>query len=108
MISFQQAVGGSLVKVQRVTEEIDEDVEPILLPRNPVEVVVPALKDITVPADYRPSFLSSEPDQLSSSDPPTFIPQTPASQGVREFRDSRGDLMSLIPCLELTSVRRGV
>ena len=75
LISFQQAVGGSLAKVQRVTEEIDEDVEPILLPRNPVEVCVPALEDITVPAEYRPSILSSEPDQLSSSNP-----QTPVSQ----------------------------
>ena len=75
LISFQQTVGGSLAKVQRVTEEIDEDVEPILLPRNPVEVCVPALEDITVPAEYRPSILSSEPDQLSSSNP-----QTPASQ----------------------------
>ena len=57
LISYQQAVGGSLAKIQRVTEEIDEDVDPIVLQNNPVEVVVPALEDITVPAEYRPTAL---------------------------------------------------
>ena len=80
LISYQQAVGGSLAKIQQVTEEIDEDLDPIVLQNNPVEVAVPALEDITVPAEYRPTLavLPSEPDQMFSSNVSTFIPQTPA------------------------------
>ena len=92
LISYQQAVGGSLVKIQRVTEEIDEDLDPIVLQNNPVEVAVPALEDITVPAEYRPTLavLPSEPDQMSSSNVSTFIPQTPAITDEQSYRRVQG------------------
>ena len=87
LISFQQAVGGSLAKVQRVTEEIDEDVEPILLPRNPVEVVVLALEDITVPGSSRVqtfnSFLRARPVEIlqpSDSGQSAIIPESSGTE----------------------------
>ena len=74
LISYQQAVGGSLAKIQRVTEEIDEDLDPIVLQNNPVEVAVPALEDITVPAEYRLWLFF--PPSLISCLPPTFLPSS--------------------------------
>ena len=87
-----QAVGGSLAKIQQVTEEIDEDLDPIILQNNPVEVAVPALEDITVPAEYRPTLavLPSKPDQMSSSNVSTFIPQTPAITDEQSYRRVQG------------------
>ena len=92
LISYQQAVGGSLAKIQQVTEEIDEDLDPIILQNNPVEVAVPALEDITVPAEYIPTLavLPSEPDQMFSSNVSTFIPQTPAITDEQSYHRVQG------------------
>ena len=51
-----------------------------------------ALEDITVPAEYRPTLavLPSEPDQMSSSNVSTFIPQTPAITDEQSYRRVQG------------------
>ena len=55
LISYQQAIGGSLSKTRRATEDLElEDVEPLNCPRR-VTITVPALEEIKVLEAFRPS-----------------------------------------------------
>lgn len=70
LISFQQAVGGSLSRSERVCQEIDEDEEPLLLSgiRSSV-IIVPTLEEIRVPpslspSSFQPQFLVPAGDVL--------------------------------------------
>ena len=57
LMSYQQAMGGSLSMFDRATEVEDaefEDVEPINCPRRSVNIRVPELNEIKVPLALRP------------------------------------------------------
>ena len=64
LLSFQQAIGGSLSKSERVGQDLDEDDEPLLISRScSTVIVVPALEEIVVPAALT---------QLPPSHPPSL------------------------------------
>ena len=71
LMSFQQAIGGSLSRSERVGQEMDDDDEPLQIPRSGNTVVtVPALEEIVVPSALT---------QLPSSLPPPLPPSLPTS-----------------------------
>ena len=64
LISYQQAIGGSLSKTRRATEDLKlEDVEPLNCPRR-VTITVPALEEIKVPEAFCPSVPPPPPPSL--------------------------------------------
>ena len=60
LLSFQQAIGGSLSRSERVCEDHDQDEEPLPISRSgSTVIVVPPLEEILVPAaltQHPPSF----------------------------------------------------
>ena len=72
LLSFQQAIGGSLSKSQRVREDPDQNEEPLQISRSgSTVIIVPALEEIVVPAALTQQPPSFPPSNLPPS-PPTF------------------------------------
>ena len=73
LLSFQQAIGGSLSRSARVTQDMDEDDEALKCSSGSVVITVPALNEIVVPAQLIPPAATSQP--ISQPTPqPTSLP----------------------------------
>ena len=84
LLSFQQAIGGSLSRSARVTQDMDEDDEALECSSGSVVITVPALNEIVVPAQLIPPAATSQPTSLPLSPQPQ--PQTPVSLSQMAFR----------------------
>ena len=75
------AIGGSLSRSDRVTQDMDEDDEALECSSGSIVIVVPPLNEIVVPAQLipPPAAASSLPTSLSPSRPPS-LPLSPQPQ----------------------------
>ena len=79
LLSFQQAIGGSLSRSARVTQDMDEDDEALECSSGSVVITVPALNEIVVPAELIPPAATSQP----TSHPPSLPPSLPPCSAIR-------------------------
>ena len=81
LLSFQQAIGGSLSRSARVTQDMDEDDEALECSSGSVVITVPALNEIVVPAELIPPAATSQP----TSHPPSLPPCSAIRLPVRDM-----------------------
>ena len=75
LISFQQAIGGSLSWSDRATEDAEmEDVEPLNCRQQSVDIGVLGLAEIKVPEALHPPSIQTSAPPLTPSCPPSHPP----------------------------------
>ena len=86
LLSFQQAIGGSLSRSARVTQDMDEDDEALECSSGSVIITVPALNEIVVPAQLFPPAATSQPTSQPTLQPTSLLCYKIACEGYDLFK----------------------